>query len=706
MIDSVECFIPCVCVSRYLLLQNLESMIQKVMHECNRLQATSVAFPALGTGNLGFPEDVVAEVMVRAISSYLQQNPGTTVKKVLLVIFMDSTHKAFQRTMSGFPSLPSAPHPVEDDFELLDEEVDFGGPRASEVFAGPSQVLYSFSCNRVNVDVVNGDISADDSEGIVNTASETLTLHNFGVMGALRRKGGQQLQDECNKAVAKHGILEHYKVIVTGVGNRGVDGLKCRKILHVLAPQHSNGLAKTVSEALKCADKEGLRSVALPAIGTGEHGFSSAEAAEGIADGIVQFSKSVHESVASIKVILFQREQFGNFARAFEEAGKKKGFLRRLYDKVARAGTAVQSFLDMPSLVQYTTTRQPAVAPVPYSDTVLCIKVYAGDTSAIDRVFQAVDEVIAETIQEECVKNDKINKLSAKAEAELERQAETRHVRISIDKAPLNQVCFNGERADVLAMKNALMEELRIIENEEKREKEAELLTSKLQWQWKDANGDFQNYGPMTNLKIEEAFSEGRQSVRIHTEEGPRTVNFKQMSELQVHPPYNFTTVKRRDYDKERKEGEHPLSWEPMPKDPSTGREVECHVVMLSSRSQEYKDVAAQFESTMGMGGVARSFHSSLHLLQGQAIQGRIVKIERIQNSKLYEQYSARKKAMDRANVGRQNERQLFHGCSLSAVDAINHGGFNRSYAGQHGECTISGVVYICTCKKYYCVLV
>ena len=34
-------------------------MIQKVMHECNRLKATSVAFPALETGNLGFPEDVL-----------------------------------------------------------------------------------------------------------------------------------------------------------------------------------------------------------------------------------------------------------------------------------------------------------------------------------------------------------------------------------------------------------------------------------------------------------------------------------------------------------------------------------------------------------------------------------------------------------------------------------------------------------------------
>ena len=190
----------------------------------------------------------------------------------------------------------------------------------------------------------------------------------------------------------------------------------------------------------------------------------------------------------------------------------------------------------------------------------------------------------------------------------------------------------------------------------------------------------------MTNLEIKEAFSGCRQSVKIHTEEGPRTINFSHWSELQVQPPYNHTAVRRRDYDKERREGELPSSWEPMPKDPGTGKQVECHVVKLSSHSQEYKDVAAQFNSTPATGGAVRSSHSSLHLGQGQTSQGRIVKIERIQNSKLYAQYTARKKAMDRANAGHQNERQLFHGCSHSAIDAINHGGFNRSYTGQHGE--------------------
>ena len=650
-------------------------MITKVMQECDRLKAASVAFPAIGTGILGFPEDVVAEVMVNTISSYLRQNPSTTVKKVLLVIYVTSTRKAFQQAIAGTPSLPPAVHHVESNFEFVDEEGV--SPSSTEVYAGPSEVLYSFSCNHVNVDIVIGDIAADDSEGIINTASESLQLRNFGVMGALRRKGGQELQDECNKAVAKYGHLEQHKVIVTGAGRHTRDGLKCLKILHVLAPQYSSGLARTVLEALKRADQEGLHSVALPAIGTGEHGFSSAEAAEGIANGILLFSKSVHNNVASIKVILFQRDQFGSFAWAFEEAGKKKGFLKRAFDRMTKgAKWGVESFLGVPPTPHYSGSSQQA-ASVRYSETtVLCIKVYAGNTSAIDNIFKEVNLIIAEMIKEDFVKDDKINKLSAKAEADLTRQAEIHHVKMSIDRAPLNQVHFSGERADVLLMKNAVQQELRQIESEENRVKEADLLTSKFQWQWKDFSGNFQNYKAMTNLEIEEAYGKLKKSVAIKTEAGPRSIDFDQMCEMDVRPPYGFTTVRRRDFEQERKEGEHPSSWDPMPIDPGTGREVECHVVQLSPTSKEYNDVANQFNLTMGGGGLSTN-------------QGRIKKIERIQNSTLYAQYIARKKAMDRANPGHQNERQLFHGCSLAAVDFINHGGFNRIYAGQHGKYTI-----------------
>ena len=652
----------------------MESMITKVMQECDRLKATSVAFPALGTGNLGFPEKVVAEVMVNAISSYLRQNPSTTVKKVLLVIFADSTYRAFQRAVAmvtpvqaAVPQSPSLP-PLQVE-EMGTDTMSLGSAAGviSQLPVRPvsAELLHSFLCNDIGIEIVKGDISVDDSEGIVNTANASLQLQDFGVMGALLKKGGQELQDACTVAVAQLGNLVEGKVIMTGPGRR--DGLMCKKVIHVVAPSSASGLVVTVKEALKHADKEGLRSVALPAIGTGQHGFTPADAARGIAEGILQFTKGDNRHVKHIKVILFLREHFTSFAEAFEDAGKKKGFLRKTFDMVGNALKAVRSMFDLSE--QQQAVKRPSF--VNASET-LCIKVCAGEQSSVDNVFKEVDAFVQETIREDFVQNDKIDMLSSEAQLKLEEMASGRGVQLSIDRAPINKATFKGALADVTVLKQVVSWELQAIERNESRKKEAELLTSIIQWQWKDSTEQFQDYSPEINLKIEEAHKEGKPTIRIETEEGPRTVVFEDMRETRDNTQFGATVhpVRRRDFEQERKEGalEHPHFWDPMPKNPGTGKEVECHVVPLLPSSEEYQDVAVQFQSTL---------HNSSY---------KVVSIDRIQNPKLYTQFVARKKTMDKANPHSPNEKQLFHGCAGTVVDAINHGGFNRSYAGLHGE--------------------
>lgn len=62
------------------------------------------------------------------------------------------------------------------------------------------------------------------------------------------------------------------------------------------------------------------------------------------------------------------------------------------------------------------------------------------------------------------------------------------------------------------------------------------------------------------------------------------------------------------------------------------------------------------------------------------------LKVERIQNKTLYQQYLAKKKQMDDTNPpGHQNEQKLWHGTDKDAEDSITKYGFNRSYCGKHG---------------------
>ena len=89
------------------------------------------------------------------------------------------------------------------------------------------------------------------------------------------------------------------------------------------------------------------------------------------------------------------------------------------------------------------------------------------------------------------------------------------------------------------------------------------------------------------------------------------------------------------------------------------------HLVPLGKSSPEYKDVTLKVQATAG--GV------------------NIRKIERIQNPHLYQCYMVRKQKMDK-DIGRNSERQLFHGTDAKNVSHINTQGFNRSLCGAHGK--------------------
>ena len=112
-----------------------------------------------------------------------------------------------------------------------------------------------------------------------------------------------------------------------------------------------------------------------------------------------------------------------------------------------------------------------------------------------------------------------------------------------------------------------------------------------------------------------------------------------------------------------------PGDWAPMPRDPQTGNDSTVHLVGLIPGSPEYQGVVQQVQVTGG--------------------NVNITSIQRVQNPHLYQTYMVRKQKMDKDNVGRINERMLFHGTAPDNVVKINAQGFNRTFAGaKHGTVT------------------
>ena len=135
--------------------------------------------------------------------------------------------------------------------------------------------MISKQINKSLLQLVKGDITEQETDAIVNAANAQLILGG-GVAGAIRRKGGPSIQEECNKI---GGTFVGGAVITTG-GN-----LKAKHVIHAVGPRMGEGdddnkLKNATINSLKSADENNLKSIAFPAISTGIFGFPLERCAE------------------------------------------------------------------------------------------------------------------------------------------------------------------------------------------------------------------------------------------------------------------------------------------------------------------------------------------------------------------------------------------------------------------------------------------
>ncbi|AEA33977.1 macro domain-containing protein [Hippea maritima] len=136
------------------------------------------------------------------------------------------------------------------------------------------------------VKVIQGDITEEDTEAIVNAANSHLK-HGGGVAGAIVRKGGYEIQEESDKI----GYVPTGSAAITTAGK-----LKAKYVIHAVGPVWGEGdeddkLKSAVLSALKLAEDKGIKSVSLPAISSGIFGFPKERAAHIIFTTAVEFLK-------------------------------------------------------------------------------------------------------------------------------------------------------------------------------------------------------------------------------------------------------------------------------------------------------------------------------------------------------------------------------------------------------------------------------
>lgn len=162
------------------------------------------------------------------------------------------------------------------------------------------------------LELVEGDITAMSTDAIVNAANAQLVMGG-GVAGAIAKKGGPKIQEECNRIGGTH----VGGAVITSGGN-----LKAKHVIHAVGPRMGEGnedekLKNATFNSLKLADRHKLRSIAFPAISTGIFGFPMDRAAKIMLETTIDY---LGEETGLEKIIfcLFGKESFEVFRKKLE----------------------------------------------------------------------------------------------------------------------------------------------------------------------------------------------------------------------------------------------------------------------------------------------------------------------------------------------------------------------------------------------------
>ena len=166
----------------------------------------------------------------------------------------------------------------------------------------------------VVVECVRGDITDQpDIDAVVNAANAQLAPGG-GVAGAIHKKAGPGLFEECKPL----GPIETGSAVITS--GHGLPNPWC---VHVLGPVYASSsdpageLASCYREALKLAEQKNLTSIATPAVSTGIFGYPVAEAAEVALRAVAQQAQTL-EHVRLVRFVLWGEDDHAVHVRELE----------------------------------------------------------------------------------------------------------------------------------------------------------------------------------------------------------------------------------------------------------------------------------------------------------------------------------------------------------------------------------------------------
>ncbi|NWX20438.1 PAR14 polymerase, partial [Aegotheles bennettii] len=603
----------------------LGDIITECLQIAEDLSLESITFPAIGTGYLEFPKSVVAKLLCDKVFEFSSKNRVNFLKEVHFLLHPKDTDNIQVSYRVFLPLCLTSLVPSAQDLYVFSAAV----PDAPDAPAAPAQGAHEMPIGSIVLRVVEGDITKEDTDAIVNITNQTFNL-NSGVSRAILSSGGKAVEDEC----ARLALQPNLSYIITQAGN-----LPCKNIIHVVAQQDIKML---VSKVLEECESQQYTSVAFPAIGTGQAGRDPPAVADDMVDAITDFAKrNCTPSLKTIKIIIFQPHLLSVFHKSMQRGE-------------SLAKTVVKSIISKVSSLWSSEKRSPKEKPKPVLEKKIDLAVVQICGENKQKVEEAENWLKNAILEEQFVaeiKDDSVLHFGEVESKELRDLQKKLSIALRLDGTSIR---ISGVTKDVWIAYSNILEMVHRVKAAKEEEIKAELVLNLIEWKYFE-NDSYVPFDSLTNLRLENALIEKKDDIPVVI--GGKKYTVKVEARYAVDNRGKRRPLTRVDKSEDQESTVLPATWDDM-------EDQRLKIVELKSQSREYRDVQERFMRT------CQSF--------------KIEKIERVQNPFFWKAYQIKKREMDNKNGNRNNERLLFHGTSKDSIVLINNRGFNRSYAGMN----------------------
>ncbi|KAJ7351812.1 positive regulation of interleukin-4-mediated signaling pathway [Desmophyllum pertusum] len=451
----------------------------------------------MGTGNLGFPYATAVQIMIEAAVDYSQANPESPLEEFRFVVFSGD-----QKGITTF----------EEKFGEFKKDHKPGPKprqRAARKPTTSTPVAPEFQCKEIHVGevvlkVLKGDITKESSDAICNVVTQDLDMNNGTLSRAIFKACGSTVEEE----LKSKGSQRPGSVVTTCAGS-----LSAKHIVHMVVGSGTKQHLQTcVEKAIKQADSLGLRSVSIPAVGSGGLGRTAEDSAEVVFGAIRAATARPFNSIREVTVVVFEASVIGAFVVELEAIQKETGDSYPDCDEEDEDQVGGEGALEA-STDELTKKR--------------CRQkvIVHGRLESFDAAMVALKDGVARACSDpRVIKHEIISRLPKRCTWELKRMSRVRDVKL--DQPEPDTIRLEGLPKDVMdinsEVSNVIQEQLEVKHKEDR----AEQMSKNVQWYLVNPAGKLDPFEKMANNEIESAFKEKKPSLLFTHQNLKAEINF------------------------------------------------------------------------------------------------------------------------------------------------------------------------------------